>query len=134
VCVGKSLGQIKFGDNDAKLSAASKASIARFAKDLVANKCANSELTTYVPVANTRANAAKYAKELQLSAARAAAVKAAITAEVTKLGGAAVTITVIRATVPTSVLNGSASAQSSYRRVDVAAKVDTAMMRARSRH
>jgi hypothetical protein len=134
VCVGKSLGQIKFGDNDAKLSAASKASIARFAKDLVANKCANSELTTYVPVANTKANAAKYAKELQLSAARAAAVKATITAEVTKLGGAAVTITVIRGTVPTSVLNGSASAQSSYRRVDVAAKVDMAMMRARSRH
>jgi len=134
VCTDKALGQIKFGDNDAKLSSAAKASITRFAKDLVANKCANSELTTYVPVANTRANAAKYAKELQLSTARAAAVKAAITAEVTKLGGATVTITVVRGTVPTSVLNGSASAQSSYRRIDVAAKADSAMMRARSRH
>jgi hypothetical protein len=121
VCVDKALGQIKFG-NDAKLSSAAKSSIAKFAAELVDNKCVGTTLTSYVPVANTKANAGKYAKELQLASSREAAVRSALTAEILKRNkDSEIVVTVVRGTVPTSVLNGSAAAQASYRRIDVAA-------------
>ena len=121
VCVDKALGQIKFG-NDAKLSSAAKSSIAKFAAELVDNKCVGTTLTSYVPAANTKANAAKYAKELQLASSREAAVSSALTAAILKLrADSEIVVTVVRGTVPTSVLNGSAAAQASYRRIDVAA-------------
>jgi len=120
LCVDKSLGQIRFG-TDAKLSSAAKSSITRFAADLVNNKCGFVELTSYVPELNTRANAAKYAKELQLATSREAAVRSALTTEITKLRGE-VEVFVVRGIVPTPVLNGSAAAKSAFRRIDVAAK------------
>jgi hypothetical protein len=122
VCVAKSLGSIKFSDTDAKLTSASTANIKKFAAELVNNNCSAAKLTSYVPIANTKANAAKYAKELQLAASRESAVRSVLTAEVTKLKGT-VTVTVVKGSVPANVLTGSTAAQSAYRKIDVAADV-----------
>jgi hypothetical protein len=123
VCVAaKSLGSIRFSDTDAKLTSASTANIKKFAADLVNNNCSAARLTSYVPVANTKANAAKYAKELQLAASRESAVRSVLTAEVTKLKGT-VTVTVVKGSVPANVLTGSTAAQSAYRKIDVATDV-----------
>ena len=128
VCTEKLLGAIKFSDVDAKLSSAATASIKKFASDLVSNNCSAVQLTSFVPEANTKANAAKYAKELQLAASRESAVRSLLAAEITKLGGT-VTVTIVKGVVPASVLNGSASAKSAYRRVDVTSKVPAAPFR-----
>ena len=122
VCTEKLLGAIKFTDVDAKLSSASTASIKKFASDLLSNKCSAVQLTSFVPEANTKANAAKYAKEIQLAASRESAVRSALNAEIAKLNGT-VAVTIVRGVVPPNVLNGSASAKSAYRRVDVTSKV-----------
>ena len=100
----------------------SEVEFAKFAAELVDNKCVGTTLTSYVPVANTKANAGKYAKELQLASSREAAVRSALTAEILKRNkDSEIVVTVVRGTVPTSVLNGSAAAQASYRRIEVAA-------------
>jgi hypothetical protein len=130
VCTEKLLGAIKFSDVDAKLSSASTASIKKFASDLVSNNCSAVQLTSYVPEANTKANAAKYAKELQLAASRESAVRSLLAAEITKLGGT-VTVTIVKGVVPANVLNGSASAKTAYRRVDVTSKAPAAPFRLR---
>jgi hypothetical protein len=122
VCIAKPLGSIKFSDVDAKLSSAATTSIKKFANDLVSNNCSAVSLTSYVPEANTKANAAKYAKELQLAASRESAVRSALLAEVAKLKGE-VAVSIIKGVVPTAVLNGSASAKSAYRKIDVASVV-----------
>jgi hypothetical protein len=122
VCIAKPLGSIKFSDVDAKLSSAATTSIKKFANDLVSNNCSAVSLTSYVPEANTKANAAKYAKELQLAASRESAVRSALLAEVAKLKGE-VAVSIIKGVVPTSVLNGAASAKSAYRKIDVASVV-----------
>ncbi len=124
VCTAKSLGTIKFSDTDAKLSAAATTSIKNFASGLVSNNCLAVSLTSYVPQANTKVNAVNYAKEVALAASREAAVRTALTAEVTKLKGS-VAVTIIRGVVPSTVLNGTAAAKSAYRRIDVASKVAT---------
>jgi hypothetical protein len=131
VCVAKSLGSIKFSDTDAKLTSASTASIKKFAADLVNNNCSAATLTGFVPAANTKANAAKYAKELQLSASRESAVRAVLAAEITKLKGT-VTLSYVKGNVPAGDLAVPAK-QSAYRRIDVAAAVvDAAPFRVRN--
>ena len=132
VCIAKPLGSIKFSDVDAKLSSAATTSIKKFANDLVSNNCSAVSLTSYVPQANTKANAANYAKELQLAASRESAVRSALLAEVAKLKGE-VAVSSIKGVVPTAVLNGSASAKSAYRKIDVASVVpEVAPLRVRN--
>jgi hypothetical protein len=117
VCTAdKSLGQIKFGDTSALLSVSAKANVARFAATLKNNGCTAVNLITYVPV--PEANAAKYAKELVLSADRLSAVKTELEAELTKLGGN-VTVTSSTGVVDAGDLAGSAAKQSKWRRIDV---------------
>jgi hypothetical protein len=122
ICKPATLGSLKFADADAKLSAASLASITKFAESVKKSNCSIVELTTYVPVPNTKATAAAYGKEVTLSNQRALAVRGALATALTK---AKVTITIsiniVKGTVPTSVLNGPAAGQSAFRKVDVAA-------------
>jgi len=122
VCKPATFGSLKFGDTDAKLSAASIASITKFAESIKKSNCSSVELTTYVPVPNTKATAAAYAKEVTLSNQRVLAVRGALSAALVKAKVTiTITINVAKGTVPASVLSGPAAGQSAYRKVDVAA-------------
>ena len=120
LCKPSALGSIKFGDTDAKLHSSALSTITKFANSVVKGNCSSIQLTTYVPVANTQANASAHSKEVTLANKRALAVRDALKAALKKAKAkVTVSYTTITGTVPADVLTGSAAGQSSYRKVDV---------------